>query len=222
LDADDWLKVISKKMDMTQCNDRERVLYAAGSLEGSAADWWDAYTTAHANADAITWEEFRTNFHSHHIPAGVMKLKQKEFLPLKQGNMSVSEYRNKVTQLSYYAPNDVNTDEKRHDHFLEGLIRLLNYQLQSHTFPNFQKLLDKAIDLESKCKELGEQKRKFQSQGQSNSNTAPATTRHKGFSPALEDKAEAINSNSSFHVLLSKLSASTSKQSAPPTSSKTI
>jgi hypothetical protein len=69
LDANDWLKVISKKLDITQCSDHERVLYAARHLEGSAADWWDAYTVAPANADAITWKEFRTNFRSHHIPA---------------------------------------------------------------------------------------------------------------------------------------------------------
>jgi membrane protease subunit (stomatin/prohibitin family) len=54
LDADDWLKVIGKKLDITQCNDREKVLYASASLERAASDWWDAFTAAHANADAIT------------------------------------------------------------------------------------------------------------------------------------------------------------------------
>jgi hypothetical protein len=38
LDADDWLKVIGTKMDITQCNDWEKVLYASGRLEGSASD----------------------------------------------------------------------------------------------------------------------------------------------------------------------------------------
>jgi hypothetical protein len=54
LDDDDWLKVIGKKLDITQCNDREKVLYASRRLEGSASDWWDAFTAAHANADTIT------------------------------------------------------------------------------------------------------------------------------------------------------------------------
>jgi hypothetical protein len=53
LDADVWLKVISKKLEITQCNDREKVLYASGRLEGSAADWWDVYTAAHANARIV-------------------------------------------------------------------------------------------------------------------------------------------------------------------------
>jgi hypothetical protein len=36
-DADNWLKVIRKKLDITQCNDRE-VLYTSGRLEGAASD----------------------------------------------------------------------------------------------------------------------------------------------------------------------------------------
>jgi hypothetical protein len=142
-------------------------------LEGVATDWWDAYTVAHAAADTITWQEFQEAFRTHQIPSGIIKLKQKEFLALKQGNMSVNEYRDKFTQRSRYAPNEVDTNPKRQERFLDGLIGPLIYQLQSHTFPKFLTLLDKAIGLESKRSELGEQKRKFQSQGQSSSNARP-------------------------------------------------
>jgi len=109
----DWLKIITKKLDITQCNDCDKVLYASGCLEGFAANWWDAYIAAHADANTITWEEFRNSLCEHHVPIGVIKLKQKEFLALKQVNMSVSEYRDKFTQLSRYAPNDVVTDAMR-------------------------------------------------------------------------------------------------------------
>jgi hypothetical protein len=54
LDVDDSLKVIGKKLDITQCNVREKFLHASGRLEGAASNWWDAFTAAHANADAIT------------------------------------------------------------------------------------------------------------------------------------------------------------------------
>jgi hypothetical protein len=43
--------------------------------------------------------------------------------------MSVSEYQDRFTQLSRYAPEEVDTDEKRQERFLEGLIGHLNYQL---------------------------------------------------------------------------------------------
>jgi hypothetical protein len=58
LDDDDWLKVIGKKLDITQCNAREKVLYASRRLEGAASDWWDAFAAAHTNAYTITWQEF--------------------------------------------------------------------------------------------------------------------------------------------------------------------
>jgi len=111
-----------------------------------------------------------------------MELKLQEFLDLVQGSMTVCEYRDKFTQLSRYATLEADTDAKRQKRFLKGLIAPLRYQLQSHTFPNFQTMLDKAIGLESTCKELSDQKRKFQSQslGQSN-NTRPRYSSPQGF-----------------------------------------
>jgi hypothetical protein len=86
--------------------------------------------------------------------------------------MSVNEYLDKFTQLSRHESDEVNTDPKRQERFLDGLIGPLNYQLQSHSLPDFATLLNKAIGLENKLVELGEHKRKFQTHGQS-SNTRP-------------------------------------------------
>jgi hypothetical protein len=148
ISADDWLKTITKKLEIVQCTDREMFLCAASRLVGQATDWWDAYSTAHPNRQNITWQEFRDNFRTYHIPSGVIKLKQRELLSLRQGNMSVTEYLDKFTHLSRYAPDEVNTDPKRQERFLDGLIGPLNYQLQSHIFPDFQTLVNKAIGLE--------------------------------------------------------------------------
>jgi hypothetical protein len=63
----------------------------------------------------------------------------------------VSDYRDKFIQLSRYALEEVIEDEKKHELFLEGLIGPLQYQLMSHSFPSFQKLLDKVISLEHKA-----------------------------------------------------------------------
>jgi hypothetical protein len=46
LDADDWLKSIEKMLNIAQCSDREKVLYASGRLTGPATDWWDSYVAA--------------------------------------------------------------------------------------------------------------------------------------------------------------------------------
>jgi PHD/YefM family antitoxin component YafN of YafNO toxin-antitoxin module len=169
MDADDWFKTIEKKLQVAQCNNREKVLFASHQLVGPAADWWDAYVEAHEEPKIINWQEFKNSFHSHHVPLGVMKLK-KEFEDLKQGSMSVSEYVTRFTQLSRYAPDNMDTNEKKQDWFLNGLNDSLAYALEARDFINFQDMVDKALVLENR-KGVMERKRKMQRTRSQGSNT---------------------------------------------------
>jgi hypothetical protein len=58
-----------------------------------------------------------------------MKLKKKEFTDLKQGSMTVNEYLNSFIQLLRYALDDINTNEKNQDMFLDGLNDHIQFQL---------------------------------------------------------------------------------------------
>jgi hypothetical protein len=68
---------------------------------------------AHEEPNSINWNEFKMVFRSYHVPEGIIKLRKKEFEDLKQGSMNVSEYITRFTQLSRYAPNNVDTDDKK-------------------------------------------------------------------------------------------------------------
>jgi TPP-dependent indolepyruvate ferredoxin oxidoreductase alpha subunit len=63
--------------------------------------------------------------------------------------MSVNECVTKFTQLSHYAPNEVDTDEKKQDYFLNGLNDGLAYALEARDFENFQEMVHKALVLEN-------------------------------------------------------------------------
>jgi hypothetical protein len=54
MEAKDRLKLIEKKLEIAQCNDHEKVLFAAHQLFGIAADWWEMYHNSHQNVGAIT------------------------------------------------------------------------------------------------------------------------------------------------------------------------
>jgi hypothetical protein len=69
-----------------------------------------------------------------------MILKKEEFLTLKQGPLSVSEYRDKFLQLSCYALEDVNTDAKRQYRFLRGLVDPLHLPVDESHFPHLPAL----------------------------------------------------------------------------------
>jgi hypothetical protein len=63
--------------------------------------------------------------------------------------MYVNEYVTKFTQLSRYAPHEVNTDEKKQECFLNGLNDGLTYALEAQDFENFQGLVNKTLVLEN-------------------------------------------------------------------------
>jgi hypothetical protein len=56
--ADDWLRMIETKLDLTFCSDEECVAITADQPEGPAKAWWDNYITTHPNPTFITWLEF--------------------------------------------------------------------------------------------------------------------------------------------------------------------
>jgi hypothetical protein len=104
----------------------------------------------------------------------MLKLK-KEFSELQQDRMTMNEYLNKFTQMSRYAPGVINTDEKKHVAFLNGLNDDIQFQLLNTDYKDFQKMVNKAIIVENKFKEVeknGRRKTSFSGQS-SGSNTRP-------------------------------------------------
>jgi hypothetical protein len=102
----------------------------------------------------------------------VIKLKKKEFQDLKQGSMSVNEYITKFTQLSRYAPFEVETNEKKQECFLNGLNDGLAYALEARDFENFQGMVNNALVLENRRGAM-EHKRRLGHQQQSASSSRP-------------------------------------------------
>jgi hypothetical protein len=89
--------------------------------------------------------------------------------------MTVNEYLNSFIQLSRYATEDINNDKKKQDMFLEGLNDDIQFQLLNADYADFQHMIDKAIFIESKLKEMEKDgKRKMPFPGESSgSNVRP-------------------------------------------------
>jgi hypothetical protein len=84
----------------------------------------------------------------------------------------VSEYVTRFTQLSRYAPNDADTNEKKQECFLNGLDDGLAYALEARDFENFQAMVEKALVLENRRGILSN-KRKQERQSQQSTNSRP-------------------------------------------------
>jgi hypothetical protein len=83
-----------------------------------------------------------------------------------------NEASTKFTQLSRYAPHEVDTDEKKHECFLNGLNNGLAYALEARDFENFQGMVNKALVLENHSGVM-ERKHKLVRQHQPSSSSKP-------------------------------------------------
>jgi hypothetical protein len=84
----------------------------------------------------------------------------------------MNEYVTKFTQLSRYSPNEVDTDEKKQDCFLNSLNGGLAYASEAWDFENFQGMVNKALVLENH-RGVMEHKSKLVCQHQPSSSSRP-------------------------------------------------
>ncbi|KAK1665632.1 hypothetical protein QYE76_053791 [Lolium multiflorum] len=88
-------------------------------------------------ANDLDWETFKEGFRTAHISLGIMNLKRDEFRSLRQGGRTLKEYMDDFYALARYAPEDIDTDVKRKEKFLNGLKGELKIPLFVAYAPNY-------------------------------------------------------------------------------------
>ena len=95
-------------------------------------------------------------------------MKKRKFHNLRQVNCTVGQYVDEFSKLVRYSPDDVATDAVKQEKFMEGLNDEMSMQLMVATLNNYQELVDKALMIEGKQKQIESRKRKY-GQGKYNS-----------------------------------------------------
>jgi hypothetical protein len=123
----------------------QKTLFTTQQLRGDASAWWANYTATHPTDYQVLWAKFCSTFCTHHIPAGVMRKKRQEFMDLKQGGRSVHDYSKLFNHLAQYAPNQVDTDDKKKDRFMIGLSTKLQERMALNTGGSFPEFVSNVI-----------------------------------------------------------------------------
>ncbi|WVZ98195.1 hypothetical protein U9M48_043664 [Paspalum notatum var. saurae] len=156
LDADDWLRIIESKFSLlSRLSEQQKAHFAAQCLHGPSGAWCASFLAMQPAGHQVTWDEFRAAFRAHYLPPSLIKLKQREFRALQQGNMSVLEYVQAFIRLSQYSPEDVNTDPRRAARLLGGFDPTLLTHL-GRRYDCFTESVDVAIDMEQRLRQAHE------------------------------------------------------------------
>nr|CAN73434.1 hypothetical protein VITISV_040847 [Vitis vinifera] len=136
LEAENWMKEITKILDVMAMPEERRVSLTFFMLRDEANNWWDMIKTTQ-DVTKMVWMQFEELVLSNYFPEAFRRQKRAEFIHLVQRNMIVTEYVAKFTQLSRYAPNVVADEQMRAEQFQERLrlnIRAQVAPLMLHTY----------------------------------------------------------------------------------------
>ena len=103
----DQIERVLEAMEITSTTTRIRL--AAFQLAGESLIWWDWVKTSR-NVEAMTWVDFRELFMRNFFLASTRHVKAREFLDLRQGDMTMLEYVAKFIELTRFANDYVATD----------------------------------------------------------------------------------------------------------------
>jgi hypothetical protein len=158
LEADEWIRVIEQKFGLLRCTETQKPLFAAQQLRGPASTLWGNYVAIQPASHQFTWDEFKLAFWEHYIPEGVLHMKQDEFMKLKQGGDTVTQYLNKFNHLSQYAIDQVNTDLKKRNCFMTGLNDRLQRKMATCLDLSYNRAVSTTLAVEAKYAGPGKSK----------------------------------------------------------------
>ena len=124
----EWVRQMEKIFDVVEVPDNGCVDIGAFYLTAQANIWRRVVKPTFQNSEA-TWSQFSEALHTKFYPMHLQKQKQKEFLPLRQGNLPMIEYASCFVELSRFASEYVTTDGMRMLRFKEGLPPYITNQL---------------------------------------------------------------------------------------------
>ena len=114
-------KKLQRLMEEVRCPPDQRVTCAIYLLQGSAYDWWKLVLRNSRLPDPMSWEYFIQEFRAKYVSDMYMETKWKQFLNLKQRNLSVAEFEKEFSLLSKYEPELILTEAFQCRQFEDGL-----------------------------------------------------------------------------------------------------
>ena len=177
LDADDWLREMSRLLATADVPEQEWVKCATHLLKGDAALWWENYLKANCTGFQPTWGQFTGAFKEQYLSEIVMERMKEVFLNLKQGNDNVNTYIRNFMNLSRYGGDEISDDKKKQKRFRQGLNASIKYAITHARPASFLELQHTALQEEASRQVFEESKKHSRDAAGSSAMSAPSKRR---------------------------------------------
>ena len=119
--AELWLEKLQRILEEVRFPSDQRVSCVVSLFQSERYDWWKLVLSSPRIQNPMTWEFFIQEFRGKYVTELYRESKWKQFLNLKQRNLSMAEYEKESSHLSKYALELVLLEAFRCRQFEDGL-----------------------------------------------------------------------------------------------------
>ncbi|XP_073130866.1 uncharacterized protein [Henckelia pumila] len=153
--AESWMTKIWKIFSVHNYSDEQKINLATYQFEDAAYDWWRVIDHQWSrNKTPRTWDNFTQEFKDKYIPQVVQNTREREFMDLVQGSMTVAQYEAEFHRLIHYAPHFMEDELRKTRKFVQGLNLEICWSTLSTEATNYNITVNQALRVEAEMKTL--------------------------------------------------------------------
>ncbi|XP_075499217.1 uncharacterized protein LOC142537597 [Primulina tabacum] len=148
--AEGWIRSQELYFEYLQVRDGDRIRCTIYMLRDDASLWWEG--AAHVlDLATITWARFKELFSGKYFPADVRGRLRREFMSLRQGDLSVAEFIRKFDRGCHFVPLIARDADQKLRHFLDGLKPTLHRDVMLMRLASYDEMTACAFQADRRC-----------------------------------------------------------------------
>ncbi|XP_042467249.1 uncharacterized protein LOC122050411 [Zingiber officinale] len=130
--------------DFMQLTDVDKVKCVIFMLRDNPRVWWEGARLT-VDLATLTWADFKEVFYGKYFTADTRTRLAREFLELRQGDLTVVEYVRRFERGRYFVPMIASQPVEELKHFTEGLRAAIHHDVRLSRVTTFREAIDQAL-----------------------------------------------------------------------------
>ncbi|XP_073031325.1 uncharacterized protein [Primulina eburnea] len=153
--AESWLTKIKRIFSVHNYSDEQKINLSTYQFEDATYNWWRVIDHQWSrNNTPRTWGNFTRELEGKYITQVVRNAREREFMDLVQGSMSVAQYEAEFHRSIHYAPQFMEDEPRKTRKFVEGLKLEIRWSTLSSEVTDYNITVNQALRVESEIKTL--------------------------------------------------------------------
>ncbi|XP_042409447.1 uncharacterized protein LOC121998543 [Zingiber officinale] len=142
--AEGWIRSLEIIFDFMQLTDADKVRCTIFMLRDDARVWWEGARLT-VDLATLTWAEFKEAFYAKYFTVDHKTRLARDFLELRQGDLTVAEYVRRFERGCYFVPMITSQPGEELKHFTEGLRPAICHDVRLSRVTTFREAVDQSL-----------------------------------------------------------------------------